>query len=164
MTNPYRRHCEEARNALTRQSRGIAKNLQKKGHAIKPLKIFAIFALFAILNADSPIDTSKVLRPNQALVIDGETNQIDYILEMQNDGQVIKKYLTQSQKEALARELKLDDEVIEALQNPKSRQDAKAKRAANAAKFDKYQKSHIKEWDKSKIIYEQLVEKIYIIR
>lgn len=39
-----------------------------------------------------------------------------------------------------------------------------AKPSLDESNTDKYPNSHIKEWDKSKIIYEQVVDKIQILR
>lgn len=117
------------------------------------MKVWVISILFILaLNADTPIKIDKILKPNEALVIDGRTNKINFALEITKDGRIKKRFLSESQKEALYTQLNM-------AKMPDSTRGIK-----KATQADKYPHSHIKEWDKSKIIYEQIVDKIEILR
>lgn len=113
------------------------------------MKVWAILILFILaLNADTPIKIDEILKQNEALVIDGRTNKINFALEITKDGRIKKRFLSESEKEALYTQLNM----------------AKMPDSTRKIQADKYPHSHIKEWDKSKIIYEQIVDKIEILR
>lgn len=114
---------------------------------------YGVFSGF--LNADTPINTDKILKSNQAVVFNAKTNTISYILEITSSGKIIKKFLSNDDKQRLMKTLNLG---MDSNQNLSVFQNSESKN------IDKYPDSHIKEWDKSKIIYEQIVDKIYILR
>ena len=137
--------------------------------------IMAACAVFGVaLRADSPINTDKILKSNQAIVFNAKTNTISYVLEITPDGKIIKKFLSNDEKQKLIKAFNLgaDSATSKASGNLKESGDSKvanANQSANSAisgesKIDKYPNSHIKEWDKSKIIYEQVVDRINILR
>lgn len=135
--------------------------------------IIVACGIVGILSADSPINTDKILKSNQAVVFNAKTNTISYVLEITPSGKIIKKYLSKDEKQKLIKAFNLGaDSAKDSAQNA-----LKANDSANSAnvganqsamqgesKIDKYPDSHIKEWDKSKIIYEQIVDKINILR
>ncbi len=126
------------------------------------------------LSADSPINTDKILKSNQAVVFNAKTNTISYVLEITPSGKIIKKYLSKDEKQKLMKAFNLGaDSAKDSAQNASKASDLAnmgANQSANnsaiqgESKIDKYPDSHIKEWDKSKIIYEQIVDKINILR
>ena len=106
-------------------------------------KICVIALLCGFIRADLPIDTSEILQDSQI------TN---YTLEITQDGEVIKRFV--------------GDEIVEMSNDLSADLDAtkSAKPNLSESKTDKYPHSHIKEWDKSKIIYEQIVDEVQILR
>ena len=116
-------------------------------------KILAIALLCGFVSADSPIDSNKILKSNQAVVFNARTNTISYVLEITKDGKIIKKFLSKAEKQKILETMNLSANggTIKITKSEKP-------------KVDKYPNSHIKEWDKSKIIYEQVVDKIQILR
>ncbi len=121
------------------------------------------------LSADSPINTDKILKSNQAVVFNAKTNTISYVLEITPSGKIIKKYLSKDEKQKLIKAFNLGaDSAQSALKASDSANSANVGANQSAiqgeSKIDKYPDSHIKEWDKSKIIYEQIVDKINILR
>ncbi|RAX54281.1 hypothetical protein CCY99_04520 [Helicobacter sp. 16-1353] len=100
----------------------------------------------SLYTQDKIIDTSKILKNNQALVIDAKTNTINYVLEMLPNGKIIKKYLTIQEQEQIKNQLDLKN--IE----------------SNIFNNRIHKKSNISEWNKKKIPYEQKIEKIDIDR
>ena len=122
------------------------------------------------LSADSPINTDKILKSNQAVVFNAKTNTISYVLEITPSGKIIKKYLSKDEKQKLIKAFNLGaDSAKDSAQNAVKASDSANVSANQSAmqgesKIDKYPDSHIKEWDKSKIIYEQIVDKINILR
>lgn len=113
--------------------------------------ILAILILCVSLNADTMLDIKSILKPNEALVIDGRTNKINFVLEITKDGKIKKRFLNESEKAAIYKQLDANKLLDSTQINP-------------TQKIDKYPNSHIKEWDKTKIIYEQIVDKIDILR
>lgn len=118
-----------------------------------------------ILCADSPINTDKLLKSNQAVVFNAKTNTVSYVLEITPSGKIIKKFISENEKQKLIKafnlgadsnDLKASGEVANVSTSSKTK--------SSEAIIDKYPDSHIKEWDKSKIIYEQVVDKINILR
>lgn len=97
-----------------------------------------------LFGRDSIIDTSKVLKDNQALVIDAKTNTINYVLEILPNGKIVKKYLTTQEQEDIKKQLNLKNMESNIFNNKIHR------------------KNNITEWDKKKIKYEQEIEKINI--
>lgn len=97
-----------------------------------------------LFGRDSIIDTSKVLKDNQALVIDAKTNTINYVLEILPNGKIVKKYLTAQEQEDIKKQLNLKNVESNIFNNKIHR------------------KNNITEWDKKKIKYEQEIEKINI--
>lgn len=97
-----------------------------------------------LFGRDSIIDTSKVLKDNQALVIDAKTNTINYVLEILPNGKIVKKYLTTQEQEDIKKQLNLKNVESNIFNNKIHR------------------KNNITEWDKKKIKYEQEIEKINI--
>lgn len=97
-----------------------------------------------LFGRDNIIDTSKVLKDNQALVIDAKTNTINYVLEMLPNGKIVKKYLTTQEQEDIKKQLNLKNMESNIFNNKIHR------------------KNNITEWDKKKIKYEQEIEKINI--
>lgn len=136
--------------------------------------IVAVCVVFGgLLCADSPIDTDKILKSNQAVVFNARTNTISYVLEITPSGKIIKKFLSKDEKQKLIKAFNLGaDSAKDSAQNALKASDSanmSANQSVNSAtkdesKIDKYPDSHIKEWDKSKIIYEQIVDKINILR
>lgn len=133
--------------------------------------ICAIVAVCAVLggalSADSPINTDKILKSNQAVVFNAKTNTISYVLEITPSGKIIKKFLSNDEKQKLIKAFNLGADSASAKASDLA--NMSANQSANSAtkgesKIDKYPNSHIKEWDKSKIIYEQIVDKINILR
>ena len=118
-------------------------------------KILAIALLCGFVSADSPIDSNKILKSNQAVVFNARTNTISYVLEITKDGRVIKKFLSNAEKQKIL-------EIMNLSANGGTIKITKSN--TEKPKVDKYPNSHIKEWDKSKIIYEQVVDKIQILR
>lgn len=122
------------------------------------------------LSADSPINTDKILKSNQAVVFNAKTNTISYVLEITPSGKIIKKYLSKDEKQKLIKAFNLGaDSANDSAQNALKASDSANVGANQSAmqgesNIDKYPDSHIKEWDKSKIIYEQIVDKINILR
>ncbi len=118
------------------------------------------------LSADSPINTDKILKSNQAVVFNAKTNTISYVLEITPSGKIIKKYLSKDEKQKLIKAFNLGaDSAQNALKASDSANVGANQNAMQGeSKIDKYPDSHIKEWDKSKIIYEQIVDKINILR
>lgn len=119
------------------------------------MKKIALLLLFScLLCADN-----AVLRPNEALVIDAKTNQINFTLEITKDGKIKKRFLSQREKDALYKTFSAESKIAESKRNmadsafPNKLDSAKAR-----------DNSHIKQWDKKKIIYEQSVYKIEILR
>ncbi len=130
--------------------------------------IIAVCAVFSgALSADSPINTDKILKSNQAVVFNAKTNTISYVLEITPSGKIIKKFLSNDEKQKLIKAFNLgaDSQSTKAsdLANMSANQSANSANKGES-KIDKYPNSHIKEWDKSKIIYEQIVDKINILR
>lgn len=131
---------------------------------------YAIFAFCGLLCADVPINTDKILKHNQAVVFNAKTNTISYMLEITRDGKVIKRFLSDEEKKNLMQSLNLgaNKNVNQgAIPNTQKEQSDESKiKSIQSAEptIDKYPDSHIKEWDKSKIIYEQVVDKIDILR
>ena len=126
------------------------------------MKKIALLLLFAcLLCADKPI-----LSPNEALVIDAKTNKINFTLEITKDGKIKKRLLSKSEKDALYKALNAESKIAESKRNmadsasPSNRLDS-ANKLDSAKTRDN---SHIKQWDKKKIIYEQSVYKIEILR
>ena len=118
--------------------------------------IFALCAIFSgFVGADSPIKTDKILKSNQAIVFDARTNTISYVLEITKGGKIIKKFLSNTEKQKILEQMNLGAD---------SGKLKSTKPNLSESKIDKYPNSHIKEWDKSKIIYEQVVDKIQILR
>lgn len=118
------------------------------------MRKIAILLLFAcLLCADNPI-----LRPNEALVIDAKNNKINFTLEISKDGKIKKRFLSESEKKALSKYL---DSARFGVDSAKS-----SDSALNSKKLDSapLRHSHIKQWDKKKIIYEQSVHKMEILR
>ncbi len=136
--------------------------------------VVAVLCATFALNADSPIDTSKLLKSNQAVVFNARKNTISYVLEITPSGKIIKKYLSNDEKQKLMKAFNLGadsakDSAQNALDSKASGASANqsalgAIQSSESKKIDKYPDSHIKEWDKSKIIYEQVVDKINILR
>ena len=122
--------------------------------------IIVACGIVGILSADSPINTDKILKSNQAVVFNAKTNTISYVLEITPSGKIIKKYLSKDEKQKLIKAFNLGAD------SPKDSANVSANQSAmqGESKIDKYPDSHIKEWDKSKIIYEQIVDKINILR
>lgn len=107
----------------------------------------AVLVLFAgFLNADNIININDILKQNEALVIDAKNNEINFVLEITKDGKIKKRQLSEYEKTAIYK-------ILDSTTMLDSTQ-----------KVDKYPHSHIKEWDKKKIIYEQIVDKIEILR
>lgn len=130
--------------------------------------IIAVCAVFGgALSADSPINTDKILKSNQAVVFNAKTNTISYVLEITPSGKIIKKFLSNDEKQKLIKAFNLGADSANAktsdLANMSANQSAN-NATKGESKIDKYPNSHIKEWDKSKIIYEQIVDKINILR
>ena len=153
------------------------------------MKKIAFLLLFVrFLCADNPI-----LRPNEALVIDAKSNEINFVLELTKDGKIKKRFLSNGEKNALYKALninraakssggaKLDSaDSARGLDSADSAKNANfngvdsAKNAgfngADSAKnanfngADSTRHSHIKQWDKKKIIYEQRVYKMENLR
>lgn len=116
------------------------------------MRKIAILLLFAcLLCADNPI-----LRPNEALVIDAKNNKINFTLEISKDGKIKKRFLSESEKKALSKYL--DSAPFRADSALTSKKSDSAKDSAPL------RHSHIKQWDKKKIIYEQSVHKMEILR
>ena len=115
----------------------------------------AIALLCGFVSADSPIDSEKILKSNQAVVFNARTNTISYVLEITKDGKIIKKFLSNAEKQKILETMNL---------SANSGRIKITKSNTEKPKVDKYPNSHIKEWDKSKIIYEQVVDKIQILR
>ena len=132
--------------------------------------IIVACGIVGILSADSPINTDKILKSNQAVVFNAKTNTISYVLEITPSGKIIKKYLSKDEKQKLIKAFNLGaDSPKDSAQNALKANDSANVGANQSAiqgesKIDKYPDSHIKEWDKSKIIYEQIVDKINILR
>ena len=132
--------------------------------------IIVACGIVGILSADSPINTDKILKSNQAVVFNAKTNTISYVLEITPSGKIIKKYLSKDEKQKLIKAFNLGaDSPKDSAQNALKASDSANVGANQSAmqgesKIDKYPDSHIKEWDKSKIIYEQIVDKINILR
>lgn len=129
--------------------------------------IVAMCALFSgDLSADSPINTDKILKSNQAVVFNARTNTISYVLEITPSGKIIKKFLSNDEKQKLIKAFNLGADLPRAKVGGDSNvANLDANQGANSeSNIDKYPDSHIKEWDKSKIIYEQIVDKINILR
>lgn len=132
--------------------------------------IIVACGIVGILSADSPINTDKILKSNQAVVFNAKTNTISYVLEITPNGKIIKKYLSKDEKQKLIKAFNLGaDSAKDSAQNALKANDSANVSANQSAiqgesKIDKYPDSHIKEWDKSKIIYEQIVDKINILR
>lgn len=132
--------------------------------------IIVACGIVGILSADSPINTDKILKSNQAVVFNAKTNTISYVLEITPSGKIIKKYLSKDEKQKLIKAFNLGaDSAKDSAQNALKASDSANVGANQSAiqgesKIDKYPDSHIKEWDKSKIIYEQIVDKINILR
>lgn len=120
------------------------------------MKKIALLLLFAcLLCADKPI-----LSPNEALVIDAKTNKINFTLEITKDGKIKKRFLSKGEKDALYKALSAESKIAESKRNM-------ADSAFPLNKLDSAKvrdNSHIKQWDKKKIIYEQSVYKIEILR
>lgn len=110
---------------------------------IKKLVIILLTITFAYTQ-DSIIDVSRILKDNQAVVINAKTNSIEYVLEILPNGKIIKKYINKKGQDGLIKELNLNDTLQNNTTNTR--------------------KSPITNWDKKRIIYEQKVEKIDINR
>lgn len=131
------------------------------------MKKIALLLLFAcLLCADKPI-----LSPNEALVIDAKTNKINFTLEITKDGKIKKRLLSKSEKDALYKALNAESKIAESKRNmadsafPLNRLDSANKLDSAKVRDNSHIKqSHIKQWDKKKIIYEQSVYKIEILR
>lgn len=95
------------------------------------IKVLIIFE--CLFSLDYTINTTKILKENQAFAINARNNTIDYILEIRPDGKIIKKTLAKKQKEIIQKQPNLNNK--------------KANNEINK-----------KQWDKKKIIYEQSVE------
>ena len=123
------------------------------------MKKIALLLLFAcLLCADN-----AVLHPNEALVIDAKTNQINFTLEITKDGKIKKRFLSQREKDALYKTFSAESKIVESKRNmADSAFPNKLDSALDSAKAR--DNSHIKQWDKKKIIYEQSVYKIEILR
>lgn len=120
------------------------------------MKKIALLLLFAcLLCADKPI-----LSPNEALVIDAKTNKINFTLEITKDGKIKKRFLSKSEKDALYKALSAESKIAESKRNMADSAFPLNKLDSAKVRGD----SHIKQWDKKKIIYEQSVYKIEILR
>lgn len=114
--------------------------------------------MLSVIKAEDKIqDKQKILKDNQAVVIDAKNNTISYILEIRKDGSIIKKYIDDKTKQKLAKMLNLS--IKNSIKNKIA---SKPKKQISTSKI--YKKSNITQWDKRKIIYEQVVEKIDLIR
>lgn len=126
-----------------------------------------ILTLFLIaLNADVPMDTSKILKQNEALAIDAKNKRIDFVLELTKDGKIKKRFLSKHEKNALYKSLQeshsnLWQDIDLKVDSAKKSQDSSYEKSAESSINSR---SHIKEWDKKKIIYEQVVDRIEILR
>lgn len=110
--------------------------------------------MLSIIKAEDGIqDEQKILKDNQAIVIDAKTNTINYILEIRKDGSVIKKHIDNETKQKLAKMLNLS-----------VKNETTTKPYGQESTSTIYKKSNIKQWDKREIIYEQTVERIDLIR
>ena len=137
------------------------------------MKKIAFLLLFVrFLCADNPI-----LRPNEALVIDAKSNEINFVLELTKDGKIKKRFLSNGEKNALYKALninraakssggaKLDSaRELDSADSARELDSAKNAKNANFNGADSTRHSHIKQWDKKKIIYEQRVYKMENLR
>ncbi|MGX3012164.1 hypothetical protein ACWIUD_11540 [Helicobacter sp. 23-1044] len=135
------------------------------------MRKFALFVLFAgILSADN------FLARNEAIIIDGRTNEIKFALQITKDGKIKKRFLSENEKIAIYKKM---PNLANSAQNAESADSAEneldsaensmrdsVKNAVDSADSarNELDSAKIKQWDKSKIIYEQRVYKIDILR
>lgn len=126
-----------------------------------------ILTLFPIaLNANAPMDTSKILKQNEALAIDAKNKRIDFVLEFTKDGKIKKRFLSKHEKNALYKSLQeshsnLWQDIDLKADSAKTSQDFAHEKSAESSINSR---SHIEEWNKKKIIYEHVVDMIKILR
>ncbi|MGX2983744.1 hypothetical protein [Helicobacter sp. 23-1045] len=125
------------------------------------MRKFALFVLFAgILSADN------FLARNEAIIIDGRTNEIKFALQITKDGKIKKRFLSENEKIAIYKKM---PNLANSAQNAESADSAvdsaenSMRDSADSAR-NELDSAKIKQWDKSKIIYEQRVYKIDILR
>ena len=111
---------------------------------------------------DHIIDTGLVLKSNESLAIDGRKNRVAYVLEILPSGRIIRRNLTQKEKESIGRQGRLLGQLEQ-----KARIESQAQqKVVGADIFDNtiHKQRNISEWDKHKIRYEQEVQRIDIGR
>lgn len=118
--------------------------------------IIFILLINVALAQDSIINTDKILKNNEALVIDAKTNKVAYILEISKDEKIIKKYPNKAKLDLIKKELNFNNIQSQYTKNAtsKSLNDKVSKRINT--------KSNISNWNKKTIIYEQKVYRIEI--